>query len=238
MRALIPLLRLDLVLQARSFLYPATAVSTLMICVFIMLLPERPASPEFVAFLVFMDPATIGLSFVGAMVLVEKSQGTLFALGLTPARPAAYVSAKAISLTLLTFVSSLVVVLVATAGAFDLARQLVALTLCSVVAVLMGLVCVTRARGMNQLVVTLLGVTTLLYVPLLAHFGVLGGAPGVAVALIPSYAMLTALQASVDPGTVSPVGQGGAVAYLVVWAAALWRGTMREFERSIVTEGR
>lgn len=238
MRGFVSLLRLDLVLQARSFLYPATAVSTLMICGFVLLLPDRPASPELVAFFVFMDPATIGLSFVGAMVLVEKSQGTLMALGLTPARPAAYVSAKAISLTLLTFVSSLVVVLVATAGAFDLARQLVALTLCSVVAVLMGLVCVARARGMTQLVVTLLWVTTLLYVPLLAHFGVLGGAPALSVALIPSYAMLTLLQASVDPPTVSLAGQGYAAAYLVVWAAALWRWTMREFERSIVTEGR
>ncbi len=238
MRGFVSLLRLDLVLQTRSFLYPATAVSTLMICLFIMLLPDRPASPELVAFLVFMDPATIGLSFVGAMVLVEKSQGTLLALDLTPTLPQAYVSAKAISLTLLTFVSSLVVVLVATAGAFDLIRQLVALSLCSVVAVLMGLVCVARARGMNHLVVRLLGVTTLLYLPLLPHFGVVGGASGMALGLIPSYAMLTVLRASVDPATVSLVGQGLAVAYLVVWAAALWRWTMREFEGSIVTEGR
>lgn len=237
MRAFVRLLRQDLTLQARSFIYPATLVSTAMICGFVALLPVSPPPPRLAAFFVFMDPATIGLSFVGAMVLMEKTQGTLFALGVTPAKPWAYVAAKTVSLTLLTFASSLVVVHFATGGAFDLMRQLVALTLCSTVAVLIGLLCVARAASMNQLVVTLLWVNTLLYVPLLSHFGVLGDALTPLVAPIPSYAMLVALEASVDPGSASTLAQASAALYLTAWIWIGWRWALRELVGSIITEG-
>jgi fluoroquinolone transport system permease protein len=185
-----------------------------------------------------MDPATIGLSFVGAMVLVEKSQGTLFALGVTPARPAAYVAAKAVSLTLLTFASSLAVLACATGGKLDLGRQLLALALCSAVAVLIGLLCVARVASMNQLITTLLWVQTLLYVPLLSHFEVVAGALKPVVALIPSYAMLVALEASIDPESLPPASQALAALYLLVWTWFGWRQVRREFTESIVTEGR
>lgn len=232
------LLRLELTLQRRSFLLPATAVSTAAICGFVLLLPSRPLSPRLAAFFVFMDPATIGLSFVGAMVLAEKAQGTLRALGVAPVSPSAYVGAKTVSLTLLTFASSVTVVWVATGGAFDPGRGLLALTLCSAVAVLIGLFCVARAASMNQLVMTLLWVTTLLYLPLLGHFGVLPAALGAVLAPIPSYAMLTALAASVDPESVPVHAQAASAAYLAAWIWVGWRWTTRAFERVVVTGGR
>jgi fluoroquinolone transport system permease protein len=238
MSSFVRLVRLDLTLQARSFIYPATAVSTAMICAFIMLLPSRPLSPRLTAFFVFLDPATIGLSFVGAMVLMEKAEGTLFALGVTPTKPAAYVGSKTITLTLLTFASSLAVVWVATGGSLDVWRQLLALTLCSAVAVLIGLFCVAGALSMNQLVIRLLAVTTLLYVPLLSHFDVVPDGFTPVAALIPSYAMLVALEAAADPASVSVLAQGYAAVYLAVWVALGWRWTLRAFERAIVSEGR
>lgn len=231
------LLRLEITLQARSFLYPASVVSTGLLCAFVLLL-GRPLSPRLTAFFVFMDPATVGLSFVGAIVLMEKAQGTLSALGVTPMRPAAYVGAKAVSLTLVAVASGLVVVSVATGGAFDWPRQLLALALCSAVAVLIGLVCVARSASMNQLVVTLLWVSTLLYLPLLGHFGVLPRAAAPVLAVIPSYAMLVSLTAAVDPDSVAGLIELVAVLYLAVWVWAGWRRTVREFEAVIVTEGR
>ena len=69
MATFVHVLRLDLRLQARSFLYPATAVSTGVICGVLLLLPVRAVSPRLTAFFVFLDPATIGLSFVGANAL-------------------------------------------------------------------------------------------------------------------------------------------------------------------------
>ena len=238
MRTFARLLGLELRLQSRSFLYPATVVSTAIICGFILMLPARPLPVRLTAFFVFMDPATIGLSFVGAMVLMEKSQGTLAALAVASVTPAAYVAGKMASLTFVTIASSLVVVYVATDGVIDVASQLAAVTLCSAVAVLIGLVCVAHARSMNQLVVTLLFVTTVLDVALLAHFSVLPGWLVPAVALIPSYAMLVSLAAAVDAGSVSAAARIAAALCLGLWILIGWRWTIREFERAIVTERR
>jgi ABC-type Na+ efflux pump permease subunit len=231
-------LGLELTLQRRSFMYPATGVSTALICALVLLLPSQPVPPRLAAFFVFMDPAIIGLSFVGATVLLEKAQGTLAALGVTPLRPAAYVGAKAVSLTLVTFVSGLVVAYVATRGAVDLPRQLLALSLCSAVAVLIGLVSVARTASMNQLVVILLWVSTVLYLPLLSHFGTLPSGTEAILAVIPSYAMLVVLTAAVDPESVSAVAQVASTLYLAAWVWGGWWWTLREFEKVIVTEGR
>jgi len=238
MRGFAGLLRLELTLQARSFIYPATVVSTAMICAFVFLLPLKPLSPRLSAFFVFMDPATIGLSFVGAMVLMEKAQGTLAALGVTPLRPAAYVGAKTVTLTLISFASGLVVAYVATRGAFDLTRLLLALALSSAVMVLIGLACVARAASMTQLVVKLLWVSTVLYLPLLTHFGVGPSAMAAILAIIPSHAMLVALTAAVTPDSISLLEQLIAALYLGLWVWVGWSWTLREFERAIVTEGR
>jgi ABC-type Na+ efflux pump permease subunit len=238
MRTFTRLLRLDLTLQARSFLYPATVVSTAMICGFILLIPTRPLPPQLTALFVFMDPAIIGLSFVGAMVLMEKAQGTLFALGVTPVESGAYVAAKTVSLTTLTFASSFVVVLVATRGAFDPLRGIIAVALSSTVVVLIGLICVARAASMNHLLATLLWVTTLLYLPLLDRFDILPGFLTPLVALIPSYAMLLLLEASADAGSVALMAQAGSALFLAAWVWVGWRRTVREFVDMLVTEGR
>ena len=230
------LLRLELTLQRRSFILPATVVSTAVICGLVLLLPTRPPSPKVTAFFVFMDPATIGMSFVGAMVLMEKAQGTLDALAVTPVRPTAYVAAKAVALTLLTFGSGLVVAAAATRGDFDGPRLIVALGLCSAVAVLIGLACVAGASSMNHFVITLLWVSTALYLPLLAHFGIVSGHTATILAPIPSYAMLVLLTSAVSPEAMSAPLMAGA--YLAVWVALGFWWTVRSFERSIVSEGR
>src|SRR5262245_3836340 len=115
--------------QLRSFIYPATIVNTAVICAFLLLLPMQPSLHDPVAFFVDMDPAPIGLSFVGAIVLKEKAQGTLAALGVTPLRPWLYVLTKTVSLTWLAFLSGLAVAWVATGGAFRTAPMLVAIAL-------------------------------------------------------------------------------------------------------------
>lgn len=232
------MIRLELKLLSRSFVLPATALSTAMICGFVLILPARPLSARLTAFFVFMDPATIGVAFVGAMVLSEKARGTLSALAVTPMRAAAYVGARTAGLTLVTLASSLAVIGVARDGAFHLPRTLLSLALCSTVAVLIGLFCVVRTRSMNHLVVALLWVTTLLYLPLLGHFGVLPDRLALILAPIPSYAMLVALTAAVEPASVTTWAQAGAALYLIAWICLGWRRTLGAFERTVVHEGR
>jgi len=238
MRRLRELLRWELVLQRRSYLYPATAVSTGLICAFVLLLPGGPLSPRLAAFFVFLDPATIGLAFVGAMVLTEKGRGTLDALAVTPLRTAEYVGAKTLSLTLVALASGLIVAHVATGGGHDLSRQLPALALSSSVAVLLGLASVAKARSMNHLVVILLAVSTVLYLPLPGHFGALPTAVRWIFAVVPSHAMLVLLTDAAMPGAASPPARVVASLYLGAWIGVGWWWTVRGFERAVVTEGR
>lgn len=230
-------LRWELSLQARSFIYPATVVSTLMICGFILVLPVVSLPPHWVTFFVFMDPAMIGLSFVGAIVLMEKTEGTIHAVGVSPMRPWVYVASKTISLTMLTFASGVAVALVA-ADTFDAVKLLLALTLSSVVAVLVGFACVARVPSMNKLTITLLWVSMIAYAPLLAHFDVLPAVITPLVALIPSYAVLIALTDAIDPSAVSRFEQVYAYTYLSLWCFVGWWWALREFRNNIVTDGR
>jgi fluoroquinolone transport system permease protein len=148
------------------------------------------------------------------------------------------VAAKGVSLSLLTLGSGLIVVAVSTRGHLDILRQLLALALCSAVAVLMGLACVARAASMNHLVLTLLWVSTVLYLPLLAHFGIVSGPASATLTPIPSYAMLVMLTSALEPQSVPAAIQLAATAYLGVWVSGGSWWAVRAFQRSIVTEGR
>jgi fluoroquinolone transport system permease protein len=237
MATLTQTVRWDLRLQLRSFIYPATVVSTALICGFILVLPVQALPADWAAFFVFMDPALIGLSFVGAIVLMEKAEGTIFALGVTPMRPATYVAAKTITLTLLAFASGLVVAYVA-ADRIELWRLLAALTLSSTFAVLVGLACVARVPTMNKLMITLLWVEIIILLPVLVHFAVLPETLTPVLALIPSYAILVAITLSLEPVDVSVWKEIYAYGYLALWCALGWFWALREYTRNIVTEGR
>src|SRR5687767_12663106 len=96
----------DVKLQAFTNIYGFTVLTTLMFAAVLWLMPDN-VSDELVAMILFMDPAVIGASFVGAMVLMERSQNTLVVIGVSPAKPYVYVLSKVITLTLLTFASGM-----------------------------------------------------------------------------------------------------------------------------------
>ncbi len=70
---------------------------------YILLLQVVPSSWKDTASLalVFSDPAAIGLFFMGAIILLEKSENTLQSIAISPVRPLEYVLAKMGSLSLL-----------------------------------------------------------------------------------------------------------------------------------------
>ena len=237
MSTLAQTIRWDFCLQSRSFIYPANITSTLMICGFILILPIDSFSPRLSAFFIFLDPAMIGLSFVGAMVLREKSEGTIFALGITPLKPWVYVCSKTVTLTVITFASSLVVAYVATEGDFNVPRMLLVLTLVSTLATLVGFACVARVPSMNKLMIHWMWLIALLYVPALTHFEILPDALMPIIALVPTYAVLIGLTWAVDVNVYSTSAHLYAFSYLVIWCVFGWWWTLREYTRSIVSSG-
>lgn len=101
------LIRYDLNLQLRSGYWTVYGIICL---IYILIMVNLPYSirDEVAVGLIFMDTSVLGLIFVGALVLLEKQQGVLQSLSVTPLKLNEYLFSKAISLTLLSaFVSSL-----------------------------------------------------------------------------------------------------------------------------------
>ena len=235
---LIRMMRWDLTLQARQFLFVANAVSTAALCGFVLMLPMNPLPVHVASALILADPALIGMSFIGAIVLMEKGTGVLSALGITPSPPWVYVLSKTLTLSFSGFVSGLAVAWVALNGEFGIALMVLALALSNTVAVLIGFACVARAPSMNALMIYLLYAATFLFMPLLGHFSLVPQQANWVLGLIPSYAMLMSFNGAADPSRLSTVDWVYAIGYQLLWIGIGWRWTMHEYRAYIISSGR
>ncbi|WP_439620909.1 fluoroquinolone export ABC transporter permease subunit [Hyphomonas sp.] len=238
MTRLLSMIRWDVTLQARNHIYIANILSTLAIIAFVVLLPLETLPVPVASFFIFTDPALIGLSFIGAIVMMEKASRVLSALGVTPAPPSTYVASKTITMSLNGLLAGLAVAWFALDGAFDWPLMILALTLSNVVAVLLGFAIVARAPSMNGLMIYLLFASTIIFAPLLAHFGFVPAPAKWVFAIIPSYAMLMSFNGAADPDLLSLPEWTYALGYQVIWIIIGWLWAMGEFKKSIISEGR
>jgi len=92
--------------------------------------------------LLFFDPAIIGIVFVGALVLFEKSENILQALVLTPMKTDDYLLSKIISLTILSIISATVFIslmVIFNETEFNIFYLITGIILTSVMLILLGL---------------------------------------------------------------------------------------------------
>ncbi|MBX7102249.1 MAG: ABC transporter permease [Myxococcaceae bacterium] len=221
MKRLFALVKWDAALQARHHIFTANVVSTLAFCGLVVLIPSASLSPRVASFLLFADPALIGLSFVGAAVLMERGARVNLALGVTPMSPWEYVASKALVLTCSGTASGLLVAAtLATRGAtMRWGLLLVTLVGANLFAVLLGFVIAAFARSMNQLMMRLLLATMVLFAPLLSHFG---AAPWWLFAPFPSAPILWGLDAASGADLALGV-LALAASLLVAWCALVFR---------------
>ncbi len=127
--------------------------------------------------LLFFDPALIGIMFVGALVLFEKSENVLQALVITPMKIDDYLLSKIISLTGLAIVSATLfmsLMVVFNGVSFNLFYLVVGIILTSVMLILLGFIIVSRVDSINgYLLGMMIGFIGLTFPPLLQLFGIL-----------------------------------------------------------------
>jgi len=125
--------------------------------------------------LLFFDPAVIGIVFVGALVLFEKSENVLQTLIVTPMKTDDYLLSKIISLTTLSIISASVfmaLMVLFNETEFTLAYLLIGITLTSVMLILLGFILVSRVQSINgYLLGMIIGFLGLTFPPLLHLFG-------------------------------------------------------------------
>lgn len=108
MLKMIKLFSYDINLQFRSGYWAVYGIIGLIYILIIVSLPID-VRDEASVILIFSDTSVLGLIFVGAIVLLEKQQGVLQSMSVTPLRLETYLFSKVLSLTLLSvIVSSLI----------------------------------------------------------------------------------------------------------------------------------
>ena len=160
--SLVRLLRWELKFQLRYGFYFLYAVLTLF---YIVLMSAFPASwrENTAALLIFTDPAAMGLFFMGALVLLEKSQRVLNALAVSPQRPEEYLLSKLTAFLLISLLVALALNLASGAG--HTGQTLLGTGLASLVFSLLGLLIAVNAESLNRFLILTVPIEIVCFTP-------------------------------------------------------------------------
>ncbi len=157
---------LDMRFQAKYGFYFLYAVLTVIYITVLFALPENWREKA-AAVLIFSDPASMGLFFMGAIVLLEKNQHTTCALAASPVHAAEYVIAKVSSLSVISLVVAAVLALAADAD--NLHIVLSGTFLSGVLFTLSGMIVATNITSLNQFILCTVPVEAASFVPAILH---------------------------------------------------------------------
>lgn len=170
MRRLLAAIRCDMRLQLRNGFYYATAVITLLWVLAVLQLPPLDLSWLLPAML--LNDLVLGtFYFMGGVVLLEKSEGTLEALVVTPLRMGEYLASKVLTLSALALVQNLILVL-ALQGVPQQPLWIIAgIAAAAAILCLAGFAVVLRYSSINEYLLPSIGYVALLMIPLVYTAG-------------------------------------------------------------------
>jgi fluoroquinolone transport system permease protein len=221
-------MRCDLRLQIRNGFYAAT----LFISVFWALILLQAGALDLRWLL---PPMVIGnllvgtFFFIGALVLLEKGEGSLTAQVVTPLRVGEYLSAKLITLGGLALAETLILVPLLAGWRFDALLLIVGVALAAALYCLFGFIAVARYSSINEYLLPAGAYVGGLWIPLLAYMAQWRPWP---LYLHPLSAPLALVEAAFSPTAPWKIVYG--LAYSALWIALLsiWSG--RAFRRWVI----
>lgn len=230
-------LRWDIVLQARNGFYWASAFVVLLIGGLLLALPEgvRANAGVWVPAVLAINLQITTFFFVAGLMLLERDEGTLTALAVSPVTAGGYLATRTVTLTALAAVETIALLWIA----FDTDGSWIVILggTAALGAIYTGFGAVVGARyaSVNALLLPASVVVSFLLVPLLPHFGL---APRAFVLLHPIEPCLTLIRAGYGPTSRRDLVFG--VAGALVWSAVafIWgRNRVRRLMRDTRATG-
>ena len=227
MKALLALIRFDVILQARNGFYWASGFVVLVVSALLAALPEAVASAPslYVPALVAFNLQITTFFFVAGLVLLEREEGTLTALGASPASPRIYMTARTMTLAGLAAAETLVIVWFG----FGLLASwwlLAGIVAMGITYTGFGAALAMRYASVNELLLPASVIVTLLLLPLLGHFGLTSPVVWVWHPMAPAIVLIRGAYEPIGlPASI--LGVGGAIA----WAMGAFRLATRGAER-------
>ncbi len=117
--------------------------------------------------MIYSDPAAMGLFFMGAIVLLEKSERVLNAIAVSPVKASEYITAKVISLAIISALVSLILALAARLP--NILAVLLTTVLTSVIFTLFGIIAATRINSLNRYVLVTFPIEIVCFIPPLIY---------------------------------------------------------------------
>ncbi len=109
--------------------------------------------------------------FFAALVLLEKGEGTLEGLVVTPLRPSEYLTVKVIALAVLALVENLLILVIGYGLGFNVLWLVLGLLGMAIIYALAGFIAVAHFDSINEFILPSIGVMLLLALPTIDHFG-------------------------------------------------------------------
>lgn len=156
----------DIRFQIKYGFYFLYAVLTGIYGIILSALPEDWKEKAAVI-LIFSDPAAMGLFFMGAIVLLEKSQHTPCALAVSPVRAGEYILAKVGSLSVISLAVAAVLAFFAGAGNCHIVLSGTMIT--GAVFTLLGIMTATKINSLNQFLLWTVPIEIVCFVPAILH---------------------------------------------------------------------
>jgi len=239
MRRVWAALRADFVLQARNQLYPISIVISLILVGVLGWLstPQGLSRTIPMGLLLIVGGST--LMYVVAMILLEKEQGTLDAIVVSPLRPSEYLVAKVVSLSLLASLEGLILAggTISWVGRggdilWPSALLIPALFVLGAMHTLIGIILVARHRRIMEALLPMGGLGALLQIPVFYFVGV---ADHCVLLVIPSAAPCMLVRGALTPLTTWEWVYGLGYTSIAMLVLAVW--AHRAFVHHIVHNG-
>ena len=194
--------------------------------------------PIFHSLLLFFDPAVIGIVFVGALVLFEKSENVLQALVITPMIVDDYILTKISSLTILSIISASIFIILLNLFSnieFDILFLASGIILTSVMLILLGFILVSRVNSINEyllaMIVAFLG---LLFPPMLHLSGIY---ENIIFYLWPTHASFILFMGVFNSNSLELWEIIYGAVYQIIWIVLLYFIAKKAFHKHIVMKG-
>jgi fluoroquinolone transport system permease protein len=163
-------LRLDAQLQARNKVYLIIGVAAFAFAFAFDALLTPDQLQFFMPVLIMYGVSMTTVFLVGVLLLIERSQGTLSVVMVSPLRPAEYLASKLITLTVLALVESAIMAVVAYGLGFSFAWFVLAVVMRASMGVAVGIAVGVRFRSITRFLVPAIGLSLAFDLPNIWYF--------------------------------------------------------------------
>lgn len=155
-----------------QFKYGFYFIYVVLSIVYIFLLLAIPESfkDKTSVILIFSDPAAMGMFFMGAIILLEKSEQVLNSVAISPVKPEEYIIAKIISIGFISTLAGFIIAIAA--GRQNLIIVVIGIFLSSAFFTMLGIIVGTMVVSLNQFFVVTTPFEIICFLPaMLVLFG-------------------------------------------------------------------